>query len=225
MSPPTFFITGTDTSCGKTAVTAALGHLLGGSGHRVACFKPVASGCEQINGQWRNEDALALMAASYPTLDYGVVNPLALKEAIAPHIAAERQGVTIDIESLAAPIRSHSCDLRLVEGAGGWMVPLGRSVMTADLVRALEARVILVVGLRLGAINHALLSARAIESDGFELSGWIANRLDPQQPVQNENIDTLSRQLGAPLAVLGHGGRWQGEDVAARLARQLLDAG
>lgn len=221
MSGPIFFITGTDTSCGKTSVTAAMGHLIGRSGYRVACFKPVASGCERIDGQWRNEDALALMAASCPELDYEVVNPVALSEAIAPHIAAERQGVSIDIEALAAPIRSHQADFRLVEGAGGWMVPLGETAMTSDLVRALQARVILVVGLRLGAINHALLSARAIEADGFELSGWIANRLDPEQPVQDENIETLSRQLGPPMATLLHGGQWQ----EAADARWILERG
>jgi len=222
LTTPTFFITGTDTSCGKTSATVALGHLLGQAGHRVACFKPVASGCEPIAGQWRNKDALSLMEAGYPTLDYAVVNPVALREAIAPHIAAERQGISIEVESLAAPIRSHQADIRLVEGAGGWMVPLDGSTMTSDLVRALQAQVILVVGLRLGAINHALLSARAIEADGFERFGWIANRLDPEQPFQNDNIETLMRFLGPPMAILRHGGQWQeGADLDALPGRLM----
>jgi len=221
MSTPTYFITGTDTSCGKTTVTAALGHRLGASGYRVACFKPVASGCDRIDGQWRNEDALELMNASYPALDYPVVNPIALPEAIAPHIAAERSSITIDIGALAGPIRSHDADIRLVEGAGGWMVPLGQSTMTSDLVGAVQARVILVVGLRLGAINHALLSARAIQADGFELSGWIANQLDPDQAARDENIATIVSQLGPPMATLLHGGQWQKETESGALFRQL----
>ena len=207
----TFFITGTDTGCGKTTVTAAIGRLLTEAGQSVACFKPVASGCDRIDGRWQNDDALALMSASNPPLEYHAVNPIALPEAIAPHLAARRAGVDIDVEALATPIRSHQANVRLVEGAGGWRVPLGSTSMTADLALAVQARVILVVGLRLGAINHALLSASCIQSDGLKLAGWIANRLDPDQPCQDENIATLSDHLGPPLALLEHGGEWAEE--------------
>jgi dethiobiotin synthetase len=229
MTVPTFFITGTDTGCGKTTVTAALGELLGQAGHRVACFKPIASGCDWIDGRWQNEDARALMAASHPPLAYETVNPVALPEAIAPHIAAQRAGVEIDIEALAGAIRSHQSDVRLVEGAGGWMVPMGQAAMTADLARAIGAQIILVVGLRLGAINHALLTARCIEEDGLSLAGWIGNRLDPEQPVQDENIATVRDRLGPPLALLEHGGRWheagspeQFGSTTSALARLLI---
>jgi dethiobiotin synthetase len=208
----TFFVTGTDTGCGKTTVTAALARYLANAGHRVACFKPIASGCERIDGRWSNEDARALMAASNPPLPYDRVNPIALPEAIAPHIAARLNGVEIDLEALADPIRNHDCGLKLVEGAGGWMVPLNERLMTSDLARAVGADVLLVVGLRLGAINHALLSARVIEQDGLKLRGWIANRLDPDQPVQDDNIQTLIDHLGAPLGTLGHGGQWESSE-------------
>lgn len=216
---PTLFITGTDTGCGKTTVTAALARRLAEGGQRVACFKPVASGCEWIEGAWRNEDALALMAAASVELDYDQVNPIALEEAIAPHLAAERSGVAIDLDALVAGIEAPSADIKLVEGAGGWMVPLGDGLMTADLARRLDAGVVLVVGLKLGAINHALLSARAIEADGLKLVGWIANRLDPDQPVQDENIATLGSKLGPPLAVWKHDGGWEDD---GRLAEGLF---
>ncbi|OAB60642.1 hypothetical protein AY599_09320 [Leptolyngbya valderiana BDU 20041] len=216
----TYFVTGTDTGCGKTTVTAALARHLASAGHRVACFKPIASGCERIDGRWSNEDARALMTASNPPLPYEQVNPIALPEAIAPHIAARLNGVSIDLEALAGPIRGHDCEVKLVEGAGGWMVPLNEQLMTSDLARAVGAEVLLVVGLRLGAINHALLSARAIEDDGLNLRGWIANRLDPDQPVQDDNIQTLIDHLGPPLAILGHGGRWESiEGLDSRLPR------
>ena len=196
----TWFITGTDTGCGKTTVTAALARDLVAKGQSVACFKPVASGCEQTPEGLRNDDALKLQAAASVALDYARVNPIAFEPAIAPHIAAERAGVAIDGARLARAIRAVPAPVRLVEGAGGWMVPLGPDTMTADLVRALEARVILVVGIRLGCINHALLSARAIAADGLTLHGWIANIMEPSMPALNENLDTLERHLGSMLA-------------------------
>ena len=196
----TWFITGTDTGCGKTTVTAALARDLVAKGQSVACFKPVASGCEQTPEGLRNDDALKLQAAANVALDYARVNPIAFEPAIAPHIAAERAGVAIDGARLARAIRAVPAPVRLVEGAGGWMVPLGPDTMTADLARALEARVILVVGIRLGCINHALLSARAIAADGLTLHGWIANIMEPSMPALNENLDTLERHLGSMLA-------------------------
>ncbi len=204
----TVFVTGTDTGCGKTTVTVALARRLAAAGRQVACFKPIASGCQRTDQGLRNDDALALMAAASVRLDYATVNPISLEEAIAPHIAAAKTGVSIDIDRLAEGIRQPAADIRLVEGAGGWLVPLSDQRMTSDLARAIDARVLLVVGLKLGAINHALLSARAIEQDGLKLAGWIANRLDPDQPVQDDNIATIARHLGPPLGVLGHAGDW-----------------
>jgi dethiobiotin synthetase len=193
------FITGTDTGCGKTTVTVALARALVAKSLDVACFKPVASGCEQTEFGLRNDDALALMNAANRELDYNLVNPVALEPAIAPHIAAAQTGIDIDPATLAREILGTRADVALVEGAGGWMVPLGPAVMTADLARALNARVILVVALRLGCINHALLSARAIKADGLSLAGWIANLPDPDMPALNDNLTTLAQHLGDPL--------------------------
>jgi len=210
------FVTGTDTGCGKTTVSCRLACFAAAGGHRVACFKPVASGCFLTAKGMRSADALALMAVANVALDYQQVNPIALQAPIAPHIAAAHAGLDIDPSSLAGAIRSVRADLKLVEGAGGWMVPLGPRAMTADLARRLRAKVLLVVGLRLGAINHALLSARAIVADGLELGGWIANRLDPDQAVVEENIETLAGRLGPPLAELEHHGRWRNPAGLAR---------
>lgn len=211
----TWFITGTDTGCGKTTITAALARRIR-QHHSVACFKPVASGAERdAQGQLRNDDALALMDSASLPLAYETVNPVVLEPAIAPHIAAEQAGVRVNTADLAEGILGVSADWRLVEGAGGWMVPLGDSGMTADLARAVGGRVILVINLRLGCINHGLLSARAIKADGCHLDGWIANVLDPTMPVLAENIDCLSQHLGPPLAHY-QGGRWLADEALAR---------
>ena len=211
------FITGTDTGCGKTTISVALAERLAACGHSVACFKPVAAGCEPSPDGLRNDDALKLQQAATLDLDYDQVNPVALAPAIAPHIAANQSGQHIDIVRIAADIRSINADIRLVEGAGGWMVPLSDETMTADLVKQLEAEVILVVGMRLGCINHALLSARAIAADGLKLAGWIANRLDPDQSVQSENIQTIANLLGPPLAEFSLAEGWSKHDGLARL--------
>ncbi|MGY6587423.1 MAG: dethiobiotin synthase [Wenzhouxiangella sp.] len=204
----TWFITGTDTGCGKTTITAALARRMG-QNHSVACFKPVASGAEpDAQGRFRNDDALTLIDSASVKLPYETVNPVVLAPAIAPHIAAAQALVEIDVTALASGTQAIRADWRLVEGAGGWMVPLGSSTMTADLVRALEAEVILVIGLKLGCINHGLLSARAIQADGFRLRGWIANVPDPAMPVLEENIATLGQHLGPALARFQHG-QWQ----------------
>lgn len=211
----TWFITGTDTGCGKTTITAALARRIR-QHQSVACFKPVASGAERdALGQLHNDDALALMDSASLPLAYETVNPVVLEPAIAPHIAAEQARVRVNIADLAEGILGVSADWRLVEGAGGWMVPLGDSLMTADLARAAGGRVILVIGLRLGCINHGLLSARAIKADGCHLDGWIANVLDPTMPVLAENIDCLSQHLGPPLAHY-QGGRWLADEALAR---------
>lgn len=193
------FMTGTDTEIGKTVATAALARALGEAGHRVACFKPVASGCRVTAEGLRNDDAEQLIEAMNVELPYSTVNPVAFEPPIAPHIAAERAGKSIDPVAICAEIRRIDADVRLVEGAGGWQVPLGPALDMAAIPRALGASVVLVVGLRLGCINHALLSARAIRDDGLPLAGWIANEVDPAMAEREANIESIRSRIGCPL--------------------------
>lgn len=194
------FVTGTDTGCGKTVASIALIHALRDSGKQVLAMKPVASGCEATAEGWRNADALALQAAASQPLAYPDVNPYAFAPAIAPHIAAAEAGVQIAFDAIAGQAQrlATACDVLVVEGVGGWRVPLGGGGDVADLARCLQAEVILVVGLRLGCINHTLLSAAAIESVGVRLAGWIANRIDPAMERDDENLATLDARLGVP---------------------------
>ncbi|MBS0433037.1 MAG: dethiobiotin synthase [Proteobacteria bacterium] len=205
---PGVFIAGTDTGIGKTFAACALLHALRAGGVRATGMKPVASGCESTREGLRNEDALALIDASDPRSDYTLCNPYAFEAAIAPHLAAADAGVEIDlprIESAHARLATRA-DFVVVEGVGGWAVPLGDSLEAADIPRRLDLPVILVVGLRLGCINHARLSARAIVDDGCELLGWIGNAIDPSMPRRGDNLETLRRLLPAPcLGVLEHG--------------------
>jgi dethiobiotin synthetase len=195
----TWFVTGTDTEVGKTAVSCALLEAAGTRGLRTAAVKPVAAGCDRLG---RNEDALQLLDSMTEALEYGQVNPVALREAVAPHIAAHREGRELQVERLAAACRevmNCGADLVLVEGAGGWRVPLGPRETLADLARELGVEVVLVVGMRLGCINHALLTAEAIRGDGLELAGWVANQCGPRMACHAENLDTLRDLIGAPL--------------------------
>lgn len=196
-----YFITGTDTGVGKTLISTALLLLLNQQGLRTAGFKPVASGSERGLDGLRNEDALALQAASSIDLPYAQVNPYTFEPAIAPHIAAAQVGVRLDVASLVSAYQplAAQADAVVVEGAGGWLVPLNESEALADLAQALALPVIMVVGIRLGCINHALLSRQAIEATGLSLVGWVANRVS-DDPVAEENIATLSDRLaGIPL--------------------------
>ncbi len=195
----TLFLTGTDTGCGKTVATAALARALVAQGRRVACFKPIASGCRVTEAGLRNEDAERLIEAANVQLAYEIVNPVALEPPIAPHIAAEQAGICIDPAAIAREIQQIDADIRLVEGVGGWQVPLGPDCDLPALPKALGAGVVLVVGLRLGCLNHALLTARAIRADGFEPVGWVANHVDPDMDAQQANLDALVRRLGCPL--------------------------
>lgn len=195
----TFFITGTDTEVGKTAVSCALLHAAGAAGLTTAAVKPVAAGCD---ADGHNEDALALQAAMSLALPYAQVNPVALQPAIAPHIAAAQAGRSLSADRLAGLCRGvmHSgADLVLVEGAGGWRVPLGPRETLADVAIALGVDVIMVVAMRLGCINHALLTAEAIRADGLHLAGWVANQPGSPMACHAENLDTLQRLLPAPL--------------------------
>ena len=194
-----FFVTGTDTEVGKTAVCCALLEAARGAGLRTAAIKPVAAGCDK---RGHNEDALQLQASMTERMAYDRVNPVALAEAIAPHIAAAHEGRNLRVDALADLCRDGmavDADLVLVEGAGGWRVPVGPRETLADLAVALQLEVILVVGMRLGCINHALLTAEAIRRDGLTLAGWVANEPGGRMACYGENLDTLRALLPAPL--------------------------
>ncbi|WP_093287751.1 dethiobiotin synthase [Pseudoxanthomonas sp. CF125] len=195
-----FYITGTDTGIGKTVASTALLHALRSQGLRAVGMKPVASGCERSEAGWRNEDALALLAASDPQPAYTDLNPYALPLPLAPEIAAREAGVQIELETLASAFRRlrDMADAVVVEGVGGWAAPLSATLDQADLVHALRLPVVMVVGMRLGCLNHARLTARAIAADGCELVGWIANHVDPDMQRQDENFELLRQRLRAP---------------------------
>lgn len=195
-----FFITGTDTGVGKTLVSCALLSALRISGRRCAAMKPVASGCHTAAGAHRNDDALSLMEHAGLELPYELVNPYALPAATAPHLAARAAGEHIDITSIT---RCHEhlaarADLTVVEGIGGWLVPLNSREFVSDLARALGLTVILVVGVRLGCLNHALLSSRAILADEVPFGGWIANRIAPSDGFGDDMIETLTEHIPVP---------------------------
>jgi dethiobiotin synthetase len=194
------YITGTDTGVGKTVASCALLHALRAQGLRAVGMKPVASGCERLDGSWRNADALALQAASEPRPDYADLNPYALPLPLAPELAARDAGIHVELEPLRAAharLRAQA-DVVVVEGVGGWAAPLSGSLDQADLVHALELPVVLVVGLRLGCLNHAYLSARAIAADGCRLAGWIAVDIDPDMAAADGNVALLAERLSAP---------------------------
>lgn len=201
MMAAVFFVTGTDTDCGKTTVAAGLLHAARQAGMSTAAVKPVASGCVAGPDGLRNADALALLGECSLALDYVQVNPFAFLPAIAPHLAARECGQELNVDALAKAVSTvldKGADFTIVEGAGGWRVPLGLGASLSDLPRALGLPVILVVGVRLGCINHALLSAEAIARDGLQLAGWVANVVDPQMERLEDNLQTLAEGLKAP---------------------------
>ncbi len=200
-----YFITGTDTEIGKSFVSVRLMRHFKAQGKSVLGMKPIASGCARTSDGLRNEDALALMAENSLNIPYEVINPYSFEPAIAPHIAAAEAGVRIELDVIAEAFEQLQADMVIVEGVGGWRVPLGDEIEVADLARRLGLPVILVVGMRLGCINHALLSAEAIERSGCELRGWIANFVDPNMAAQADNLAAIERRLGSPLAILAHG--------------------
>ncbi len=207
-----FFITGTDTEIGKTRFSVQLVQALRARGEQVAVMKPVASGARRIDGVLRNDDALALLAAAGNQQAYATCNPFCFEPPIAPHVAAREAGVRIDlqrIENLARDL-SHQADRLVVEGVGGWRVPLDGSADVATLAGRLQLPVILVVGLRLGCINHALLTAEAIRADGLNLIGWVANHIDPAASRVLEMIEAIDARIGVPRLVdMTH----DGEDI------------
>lgn len=197
-----FFVTGTNTEVGKTWVSRALLLAAKARGLRTIAIKPVAAGCERTPSGLRNEDALHLQEAMTGDLLYQQINPIALEPPIAPHIAAQAVGLELSADYLAlrcSETLREPHDFALIEGAGGWRVPLNRRETLADLAVALQLPVIMVVGMELGCINHALLTAEAIRRDGLRLAGWVANSPAEAMPCLEENIASLRDRLSAPL--------------------------
>jgi dethiobiotin synthetase len=216
------FVTGTDTEIGKTWCSVGLLEALAARGLRVAGLKPVAAGAVHTTAGWRNDDALALQAAASVVLPYERVNPLCLPEACSPHLAARAAGVRIDLAALVTHCErvAFDTDWLLVEGAGGWLAPLTEEQSIADFAQRLGMPVLLVVGMRLGCLNHAQLTWEAMDRHGCRRAGWIANVVDPLTPRLDEQVETLTRRLGgAPLAVLP-----RGLETAARRAALALAA-
>lgn len=201
-----YFITGTDTDVGKTLVTCALIHAFQKQKESIIAIKPVAAGCERVDGQLKSTDALEIIQAlddshSRTSHPYEVINPISLQSAVAPHIAATEVGISLSVESLqeACNLSQFNQDYVLVEGAGGWLVPLNETETMADFVVAESFDVVLVIGMKLGCINHALLTIENIKSRGLKFSGWLANCLDKDMMVLDENIQTLCERIDAPL--------------------------
>ncbi len=195
------FITGTDTDVGKTTVALGLISALQKKGLRVGVMKPVSAGCELTSDGLRNEDAVLLMQQASVDSPYEIANPYAFEPAVAPHIAAAEAGVEIDIEVIRQCYLkiAEKVDVVIVEGAGGWLVPINENETMADVAKVLSLDVITVVGIRLGCLNHALLTSQSIESGGLNHCGWVANHLLPNVKNAKENINTLRARISAPL--------------------------
>ena len=208
-----FFITGTDTGVGKTLVTVALTRALAQRGIRTAVMKPVAAGAMETPDGLRNDDALELLAASNVKSAYEDVNPWLLKTPASPHLAARHDGVSIGVEKILTAFRrlTAASDLVMVEGAGGWLAPISSVATMADIAEKLALPVIFVVGMRLGCLNHALLTREAIRSHGLPFAGWIANKMHSEMALVGPNIDSLASRFGAaPLGIVpaGAGKEW-----------------
>jgi dethiobiotin synthetase len=238
MNPPIArrgcFVTGTDTEVGKTRISAALLHWCARQGWRCAGFKPVAAGLEQVDGRWVNADVQVLRQASSVPLAEAEVGPCQLKAACAPHLAAAQEGRVIDLDALlrAASDLARKVDALIVEGVGGFVVPLHAQRDTADLAQSLGLPVVLVVGLRLGCLNHALLTAQSVQARGLRLAGWVGNTVDPAMPWVDGNLATLRHMLWERYGAvaLGHVPRLLDPDPPAVLnhldpagLRQIFD--
>lgn len=202
-----FFVTGTDTDSGKTLVSTALLSAFNREAARAGAsrlslgVKPVASGCEITEKGLRNSDALKLMSASSLKLSYEQVNPISFEPAIAPHIAAQQLGVNLSPEAILAKLDRAAfaqADFCLIEGAGGWRLPLGEGRYLSELVQQLNLPVIIVVGMKLGCLNHAVLTQEAILADGLSIAGWVANCVDPNMSVFEENLASLRQLMQSP---------------------------
>jgi dethiobiotin synthetase len=201
LPPHGIFVTGTDTGVGKTVVSCGLLRAACGRGLRAVGMKPVAAGAEMHGNEWVNEDVAALRAAGNVAAPASEVNPYCFAPPIAPHIAAAEAGIAIDVDVIAAAYEAlrRRADLVIVEGAGGYLVPLGPALDMAALAERLALRVVLVVGMRLGCINHALLTADAIRARGGALAGWVANHLEPDMDRGESNVAALVDRLRTPL--------------------------
>jgi dethiobiotin synthetase len=220
-----FFVAGTDTGVGKTLVSAALVHAFVQQGRKTAGMKPVASGAEWRDGAWHNEDVDALRAASNVELAMDLINPYLMQAPTAPHIAAAAEGKRIELDRIRACFHavSDAADVVIVEGVGGFIVPLNEDIDTADLAQELGLPVVLVVGIRLGCISHALLTAQAIAARGLPLAGWVANIIDPAMLNLAETIAALKTRLPAPvLGCIPHMATSSVETAAACLDISLL---
>jgi dethiobiotin synthetase len=200
-APHGFFVTGTDTGVGKTLVSCALLYGFAALGKSVIGMKPVAAGAVHGAGGLVNDDVALLRAASNVEAPPQLVNPYCFVPPIAPHLAAEQAGVAIDLATIASAYRRLTAvaDIVIVEGVGGFCVPLNHNEDSADLAQRLGLPVVLVVGLRLGCLNHALLAAQAICAKRLKLAGWIANRIDPAMEAAERNVAALAERLPAPL--------------------------
>ncbi len=210
MARKTYFIAGTDTNVGKTLVAAGLLVAAKNHGLTTAALKPLAAGCEKTDAGLRNADALLLQSVITEPLVYEQINPIALEAAIAPHIAAQQEKRVLSADRLAGFCRGslNLADFTLVEGAGGWRVPLNPQETLADIAKILRLPVILVVGVRLGCLNHACLTVEAIRARGLNLVGWVANCVDPGMAHLQENLSSLQQAIAAPcLCVVP----WQGQ--------------
>ena len=195
------FVTGTDTAVGKTEVAVALLKMAQQQNHSTAAIKPVSAGCEEVDGQLRNEDGVQLLAQCTVPMTYEELNPIALKDAIAPHLAAHFEGRSITADrlvGLSQNIFSKKADLTVIEGAGGWRVPLNHREFMSHYVKQLNLPVLVVVGVRLGCLNHSLLTVEAILNDNLPLVGWVANCIDGEMGALAENIQTLAQLIPAP---------------------------
>ncbi|MFY8328849.1 dethiobiotin synthase [Pseudoalteromonas sp. ZZD1] len=200
-----FFITGTDTDAGKTHVTSLLLKLLAQHKKNAIGFKPLAAGCEMAFDQLVNADALMLMESATVSAKYDVINPFAFAPPIAPHIAAEQVGVTITLDKLSSAyttLKQQGAEYLLTEGAGGWALPINDTHYLYDWVKAEQLPVILVVGMKLGCLNHALLTAAHMQSLGINCVGWIANQVDPTMDEYQANLDSLKARLPFPILAI-----------------------
>lgn len=200
-----FFITGTDTDAGKTHVTSLLLKLLAQHKKNAIGFKPLAAGCEMAFEQLVNADALMLMESATVSAKYDVINPFAFAPPIAPHIAAEQVGVTITLDKLStaySTLKQQGADYHLTEGAGGWALPINNTDYLYDWVKDEQLPVILVVGMKLGCLNHALLTAAHMQSLGINCVGWIANQVDPNMDEYQANLDSLKARLPFPILAI-----------------------
>lgn len=194
-----FFITGTDTDVGKTWVTVTLMRQFRRQGCTVAGMKPVAAGCEWQEGELKNRDALLIQENALPALAYGQVNPYAFESPVSPHIACGNIEVKLDTILTQFSVLKQHADVVLVEGAGGWLSPLGAAFDNADLAAAMRLPVILVVGIRLGCINHARLTFQAMRQAGANCAGWVAVEIVPARPDLEANLEFLKNHIDAPL--------------------------